>query len=92
MWKFEHYLGSQHPVRAVVPWTLQMAKVSPASCSPKAEREVAVSVPALSSLTCFSVMVLIVRTSGQQLPVSASDAEHMTNWSLGNQGLEVGVG
>lgn len=81
-------------MRAFFPWALQTAKLSPASCPPNLEREVAVSVPALSSLTfCFSVMVLIVRTSGQQLPVSALDAEHMINWCLGHEGgMEVGIG
>jgi hypothetical protein len=83
MWKFEHHLGSQHPERAVA---LQMAKLFPASCPPNSEREVVVSVRALSSLAFyFSVTVLIVRTSGQQLPVSASDGEHMTNWCLGQE-------
>lgn len=31
MWKFEHHLGSQHLVLAVVPRVLQVAKLSLAS-------------------------------------------------------------
>lgn len=49
--------------------------------------------PAQSSLLrCFSVMVLIARTSNQQLSFTALDAEHMPDRFLGNWDVGLGLG